>query len=234
MADNTTPTIIKGLEGVYFTETKICKVDGANGRLWYRGYSIENLAKNSSFEEVSYLILYGNLPTKDELGTFKKKLVSGMDLPKQVADMIAFLNGKMPPIDVLRTVVSCLPAFTEKKVYQSDSEEYINESVEIIGRICGIVATMGALLEGKKYTQPDSSLGIAQNMLYMMKGGKVDDKAAKMLDIMMLLHAEHSSNASTFCTIVAGSTLADIYSAVTAGICALKGSLHGGADEKAL
>ncbi|MEM0154755.1 MAG: citrate/2-methylcitrate synthase [Methanothrix sp.] len=234
MADNTTPTIIKGLEGVYFTETKICKVDGSKGRLWYRGYSIESLAKNSSFEEVSYLILYGNLPTKDELDAFKKKLVSGMDLPKQVADMVAFLNGKMLPMDVLRTVVSCLPAFAEKKVYQSDSEQHINESIEIIGRICGIVATMGALLEGKKYTQPDSSLGVAQNILYMMKGEKADDKTAKMLDVMMLLHAEHSSNASTFCTIVAGSTLADIYSAITAGICALKGPLHGGADEKAL
>ena len=234
MADNATPTIIKGLEGVYFTETKICKVDGSKGRLWYRGYSIESLAKNSSFEEVSYLILYGSLPNAEALSVFTKKLVSYMNLDSGIIGLVKTLSTNMLPMDVLRSAVSSLPAFAAKKVYQSEAEEKLEESAEIIGRICGIVALMGRLKSGREYAAPDQSLGVAQNILYMMTGKKAEDKVAKMLDVMMLLHAEHSSNASTFCTIVAGSTLADIYSAITAGICALKGPLHGGADEKAL
>ena len=234
MADNATPTIIKGLEGVYFTETKICKVDGSKGRLWYRGYSIESLAKNSSFEEVSYLILYGSLPNAEALSVFTKKLVSYMSLDSSIIGLVKMLSPNMLAMDVLRSAVSSLPAFAEKKVYQSEAEEKLEESAEIIGRICGIVALMGRLKAGGEYVAPDQSLGVAQNILYMMTGKKQEDKVAKMLDVMMLLHAEHSSNASTFCTIVAGSTLADIYSAITAGICALKGPLHGGADEKAL
>ncbi|MCL5101777.1 MAG: hypothetical protein M1544_00245, partial [Candidatus Marsarchaeota archaeon] len=127
MADAMTPTIIKGLEGVYFTETKICKVDGTNGRLWYRGYSIESLAKNSNFEEVSYLVLYGTLPNKDELEQFRTKLVSSMELDKQIIELLKSLNGKMLPMDMLRTAVSALPAFSEKKVYQNDAEERVGE-----------------------------------------------------------------------------------------------------------
>ena len=234
MADSSTPTIIKGLEGVYFTETKICKVDGLRGRLWYRGYSIESLAKNSSFEEVSYLILYGRLPKKDELDGFKARLISSMALDNGIVELLKSLNGKMLPMDILRTAVSAMPAFSEKKVYQNDSEEHIAESIEIIGRIAGVVATIGAMMNNLGYSKPDSSRGIAYNILYMMTGKKPEEKAAKMLDVMMILHAEHSSNASTFSTIVAGSTMADLYSAITAGICALKGPLHGGADEKAL
>lgn len=234
MADNTTPTIMKGLEGVYFTETKICKVDGAKGRLWYRGYSIESLAKNSSFEEVSYLILYGSLPNADALGAFRNKLVSCMALDGKLVDLIKGLNGKMAAMDILRTIVSAMPAFSEKKVFQNENDERIEEAIEIVGRICGIVATIGAVSKNGNYTGPDSTLGVAGNILYMLNGKKPDEKTSRMLDVMMLLHAEHSSNASTFCTIVAGSTLADIYSAITAGICALKGPLHGGADEKAL
>ncbi|MCL4388040.1 citrate/2-methylcitrate synthase [Candidatus Marsarchaeota archaeon] len=234
MSENATPTIIKGLEGVYFTETKICKVDGSKGRLWYRGYSIESLAKNSSFEEVSYLILYGSLPGADALSEFTKKLVSYMNLDSGIIELVKTLSPNMLAMDVLRSAVSSLPAFADKKVYQSEGEEKLEESTEIIGRICGIVALMGRLKSGGEYVAPDQSLGVAGNILYMMTGKKPEDKAAKMLDVMMLLHAEHSSNASTFCTIVAGSTLADIYSAITAGICALKGPLHGGADEKAL
>ena len=234
MADNATPTIIKGLEGVYFTETKICKVDGSKGRLWYRGYSIESLAKNSSFEEVSYLILYGSLPNAEALSVFTKKLVAYMSLDSGITGLVKMLSQNMLPMDVLRSVVSSLPAFAAKKVYQSDAEAKLEESAEIIGRICGIVAFMGRLKSAGDYVAPDQSLGVAQNILFMMTGKKPEDKVAKMLDVMMLLHAEHSSNASTFCTIVAGSTLADISSAITAGICALKGPLHGGADEKAL
>ncbi|MCL4371904.1 citrate/2-methylcitrate synthase [Candidatus Marsarchaeota archaeon] len=226
------PVINKGLEGVYFTESRICKVDGVNGRLWYRGYTIESLAKDSCFEEVSYLLLYGKLPTKAEFEDFKSALIRSMDLEADIVGMIKSFAGRAVPMDILRTVVSSLSVY-ENGVYQDEASANIQRSIGLIGKAAAIVATIGRFLAGGNYIKPDMGLGVAANIIRMLTGVG-DDKKAKMLDTMMVLHAEHSSNASTFCTIVAGSTLADIYSAVTAGISALKGPLHGGADEKAL
>ncbi len=227
------PVINSGLEGIYFTETKICKVDGANGRLWYRGYSIESLAKNSSFEEVSYLLLYGELPKKGDLEDFRAKLFEGMSLPDSIIGLIKEFSGKMAPIDILRTSISALPSY-DKGVYQNEDTANKERSINIIAKASAITAAIGAINSGKDYIKPKQGLSVPENLLYMMYGQEKEAKKAKMLDAMMLLHAEHGSNASTFSTIVAGSTLADIYSAITAGIAALKGPLHGGADDKVL
>ncbi len=233
MPDNGAPVINYGLVGVYIADSKICKVDGTAGRLYYRGYSIDLLAKNSSYEEVCYLILYGHLPTNEELDSFKKKLIDARPLPDMVIDVIEEFAKKQDPMDTLRSAVSALSAYDNKMDDRTESAN-LDRGVNLISKMASIVATIGRYRRGGGYVQPDSSLSHAENLLYMMNGTKPSQKDAKLLDLMLILHAEHSSNASTFSTLVAGSTLADLYSAVTSGIAALKGPLHGGADEAAL
>ena len=227
------PTINLGLEGVYFTETRICKVDGQAGRLYYRGYPIEAVAGNSSYEEVCYLILYGKLPTSGELGAFVELLKGSRDIPGPVLGIIKEMSGKAHPMDTLRTAISALPAY-DKDAYDSSTEANLRKSARLVSQVASISATIGRLMSGKDYVAPDRSLGHAENFLYMLKGEKPSPRDAKIIDTMLILHAEHSSNASTFSVITAGSTLSDIYAAVTAGIATLKGPLHGGADEAAL
>ncbi len=232
MADSE-PTISKGLEGVYIAESSICKVDGQNGRLYYRGYPIDALAKHSDFEEVTYLLLNGRLPKEKELEDIKKQLSSARDLPQGIIDIILEQSGKADPMDTLRTATSALSAYDPETPDMSPVAN-MRKSLRIISRVSSIVATIGRLAAGGKYVKPDDSLGHVANFMYMLNR-KVPDK--RQLDIMrdmFIIHAEHSSNASTFGMMVAGSTLADIYSAITAGISVLKGPLHGGADEAAL
>ncbi|EET89645.1 MAG: citrate synthase/methylcitrate synthase [Candidatus Micrarchaeales archaeon] len=225
--------IAVGLEGVYVAKSSICKVDGINGKLYYRGYAIEDIAKNSSFEEVCYLLLNGKLPKLAEFEEFKKALYAERDLPEEIVGIISELVGKASPMDILRTAFSALSGFDEKL---NDNTEQANmeKSLKIISRISSISAAIGRLESKAQYVKPDKSLSHSQNFLYMLNGKKPEQEKADLLDLMMMLHAEHSSNASTFSTLVTGSTLADIYAAVTSGISTLKGPLHGGADEAAL
>jgi citrate synthase len=233
MAETGAPVISHGLEGVYIAESKICKVDGSAGRLYYRGYSIDLLANNSTYEEVCYLILYGRLPNRRELDAFRKKLIEARPLPGMVIDVIDEFARRQDPMDTLRSAVSALSAYDND---MNDSSEAANfdRSVNLVSKLAGIVATIGRCRNGGGYVEPDGTLTHAENLLYMLNGSRPSQKDAKLLDLMLILHAEHSSNASTFSTLVAGSTLADLYSAVTSGIAALKGPLHGGADEAAL
>lgn len=231
MADE--PVISPGLEGIYITKSEICKVDGVLGKLIYRGYSIETLAKNSNFEEVCYLLLNGRLPTSTELNRFNSTLRSERDLQKPVLNIIKELSKREDPMDALRTAVSALSAYDDEAMDNSEQAN-LDKSLRLISRISSIVAAIGRFKEGKDYIEPDEKLGHAANFLYMLSGMKPQKESARLLDIMMMLHAEHSSNASTFATLVTGSTLSDLYSAVTSGIGALKGPLHGGADEAAL
>ena len=227
------PEIHKGLDGVYVSESTICKVDGAQGRLYYRGYPIEDIAKNSSYEEASYLLLNGKLPIKSELEDFSAKLKAERELPDKIINLIIESASKSDPMDILRTAVSYL------SIYDSDTktqtkEANIKKAIKLISKTSSIVATIGAAMNGKGYTKPDLSLSHSENFIYMLKGEKPTPDEVKPIEMMFILQAEHSTNASTFATMVAGSTLADLYSAATAGISALKGPLHGGADEEAL
>ena len=231
MADK--PVINKGLEGVYFTESTICKVDGQAGRLYYRGYSIEELCKKSNFSEVTFLLLNGKLPNRAELQAFNQAMASERSLPKGMVDYIRESAQKMHPMDVLRTCISMLPAY-DAGAYDGSPQANMRKSAMIISKSASIVAAIGRARRNGDYIAPDPSLGHIENFLYMLNGKKPTPEAAGILDTMFILHAEHSSNASTFGVIVAGSTLADLYAAITAGVAVLKGPLHGGADEASL
>ena len=232
MGEDESQEIHKGLEGIYFTESKICKVDGQGGRLYYRGYPIEALALKSSFEEVCYLLLYGKLPNKPELNNFISGMKGERSLPKEVINLIKETSGRAHAMDIARTAISILPAY-DKNAYDASEEANMGKAVKLISKLASIVAAIGSSSRGR-YTAPDNSLSHAENFLYMLTGKKPDKEKARLLDTMLILHAEHSSNASTFSSLVTGSTLADLYASVTAGMATLKGPLHGGADEAAL
>ena len=224
--------IKEGLQGVYITKSKICKVDGQQGKLYYRGYRIEDLAEKSTYEEVSYLLLYGKLPNKEELSSFDKALKEERIIPEEIKDLIRKFS-KAQTLDVLRTAMSAM-SYDDPQPYSPDENENIKKAIKIISKTATIAAAISRVKEGKEIVEPDNSLNHAENFLYMLTGSKPDKEMAKLIDIMFILHAEHSSNASTFATLVACSTLADVYAGVTAGIATLKGPLHGGADEAAV
>ncbi len=224
--------IKEGLDGVYITRSTICKVDGQQGKLYYRGYKIEDLAEKSSYEEVCFLLLYGKLPNKTELEDFNKKLKGERKISENLKMLIKEFSTANT-LDVLRTAMSAI-SYDDNQPYSADETENIEKAIRIISKTPTIAAAIGRLKQGKEIIEPDDSLGHAENFLYMLIGSKPDKEKSKLMDVMFILHAEHSSNASTFATLVACSTLADIYAGVTAGMAALKGPLHGGADEAAI
>jgi len=232
MTDNDV-NISKGLEGIYIANTTLCKIDGAHGKLWYRGYPIETLAEKSNYEEVAYLLLYGNLPKKKDLETFRKKLISEREVPESVKEIIRTFTGRMHPNDVLRTCVSALPAF-DVDMNDKSPEANLERAIKLTAKLPTIVAMIGRYKRGKPFLAPSTTLSHAANFLYMLNGVEPDNESTKLMDLMFMLHAEHGSNASTFSTLVTGSTLADVYASVVAGISTLRGPLHGGADEAAL
>lgn len=233
MADVGSPQIMSGLEGVYITQSSICKVDGTLGRLYYRGYSIDVLAKNSNYEEVVYLLLYGKLPTQQQLADITVQLAQARDLPAGIINIIIEQAGKADSMDILRTATSALSAY-DMETADMSREANMRKAIRIISKMSSIVATIGRISAKGSYVAPDKSLGHVANFMYMLNGAMPDQRQLDIMRDMFIIHAEHSSNASTFGTMVAGSTLADIYCAVTAGIAVLKGPLHGGADEAAL
>ena len=227
------PVINYGLDGIYVDESSISKVDGLNGKLWYRGYSIESLADQSNYEEVSYLLLNGKLPSSKEYEEFTKKLKERRDLPKEIIDLIRVMATKSHPMDVMRTATSMLVMY-DKDPNNREQASTLDKIVTLIAKTASIAAATGRFRENKEYIPPDPSLGHSANFLYMLTGKKPNEFESKLIDLMFILHAEHSTNASTFSVLVTASTLADVYSATTSGIGTLKGSLHGGADEAAL
>ncbi len=233
MAEESTVTISKGLEGIYIADTTLCKIDGQNGKLWYRGYPIETLAEKSTYEEVAFLLLYGHLPTRKELDTFTQKLISEREVPEAIENIIADFAGRMHPNDILRTCVSALPSF-DTDMADKSPDANLERAIKLTAKMPTIVAMIGRYKQGKPVVQPSSKLSHAANFLYMLTGKEPDKESSKLIDLMYILHAEHGSNASTFSTLVTGSTLADVYAAVVAGISTLRGPLHGGADEAAL
>ena len=227
------PVINYGLEGVYVDESAISKVDGQNGKLWYRGYSIESLAEQSNFEEVCYLLLNGKLPSKAEYDEFSRKLWNRRDLPAEVKDIIKVMAPRSHPMDIMRTATSMLVMY-DNDPNNKATEATIDKVITLIAKVSTIAAATGRFRAKKSYIHPDNSLGHSENFLYMLTGKKPTKFESKLIDLMFILHAEHSTNASTFSVLVTASTLADVYAATTSGIGTLKGPLHGGADEAAL
>jgi len=224
-----------GLEDVVVSTSDICFIDGREGRLIYRGYDVDDLAVQSTFEEVVYLLWYGALPTKKEYDAFYKTLsaTATRRLPPKLVALLRGLPKKTTPMEVLRTGVSALSAFDPDDPDNSREAE-IRKAMRLTAQMPTLVAAWERIRRGKAPIAPNPKLNLAANFLYMMFGKKPTDLAAKTFDVALILHADHEFNASTFAARVTAATLSDMYSAVTSAIGALKGPLHGGANEQVM
>ena len=226
------PEIHRGLQGVYFDRSRASFIDGREGKLLYRGYSIHDLAERSTFEETAYLLLYGELPAQDELDAFEAELRAAREIPDAVVDVIrATQDGH--PMDVLRTAVSALATF-DPELGDDSQEATLRKGLRLTAQAPVVVATHHAVRHGDEPLAPDPSLSHAANFLYMLKRERPTDGAARLLDKDFVLHAEHGSNASSFTARAVAGTQADLHAAITAAIAALKGPAHGGAAENVM
>lgn len=223
----------KGLEGIVAAETAISYIDGLNGRLLYRGIEINELADNSTFEETTSLLWYGNLPTKSQLTSFDRKFKSNRQIPNEVLAMMMALPKKTAPMEVLRTAVSHLSAYDPEDLDNS-LQANVNKSLRLTAAMPTIVASWDRIRNGLWPIPPSTELSHAANFLYMLTGKEPDERAAKVLDTCLILHADHGLNASTFSARITASTLSDLHSAITSAIGTLKGPLHGGANEQVM
>lgn len=224
-----TTAATEGLRGVVAAQSSIGDVNGIEGKLIYQGYDIHDLAEHATFEEVVYLLWNGHLPTQAELDELTERLRRNYDAPAEVLEMMKHFPKDADPMDVLRTAVSSLD-FYDSGAHGTDRDSAVRAAVRITGQIGTIAAAWDRIRNGKDVVAPDKSLSIAENFLYMLRGEKPDADEARMFDIALILHADHELNASTFTTRVVAGTLAGMYGAVTAGIAALAGPLHGGAN----
>jgi citrate synthase len=218
-----------GLKGVILDDTRIALIDGEEGKLVYRGYNIHDLAQHASFEEASYLLLYGTLPTRAQLDAFERQLKDGRAVPQTVIEIIERVKAAHP-MDILRTAISAAVALDENS-HEATVEVGLPVGVRLIAQVATVVAAMHRIRGGLEPVAPRDDLGHAANFLYMMFGKEPSPEDAKIIDLDLVLHAEHSSNASTFAARVAAGTAADLGSAIVAAIATLKGPLHGGAAE---
>jgi citrate synthase len=220
----------KGLEGVTAVNSSICYIDGDRGVLAYRGIDIHDLAAHASFEECCYLLWFGRLPNRAELGQLARKLVRERKLDAAIISLLRQAPKNALPMDVLRTVVSAL-SFYDPEEKMNDAEANLHKAVRLTSQIAYVVAAYDRIRKGKPLVEPDPALSHAANFLYQLNGKVPGDTAERALDIALVLHADHELNASTFAARVVAATLSDMHSAVTAAIGALKGPLHGGANE---
>lgn len=229
MSTSTVTTTGAGLEGVVAGESEICFIDGYEGILSYRGYNIHTLAKNATFEETIWLLWKGALPKREELAKLKADLVAHAGIPAEVQEFLK-ANLKASPMHVLRTAVSMLGLYDPQA---NDMAPEVNQSkaTKLMAQTSTIVSTFGRLRKGEAVLEPDPSLSFAGNFLYCLTGNRPDQVMEHTFDVALILHADHELNASTFAARVTAATLSDIYSAVTSAIGALKGPLHGGANE---
>ena len=222
----------RGLREVYIDRTNSSFIDGKAGKLYYRGYNIDDLAVNCSFEEVIYLIMKGELPTSQELTQFCSDLSSNMSIPDPIIDIIEIVKDAHP-MDVLRTAISALSAFDED-VDDNSLEATLRKGTRLTALAPTIVTTHARIRDGLDPIAPDPSLSLAANFLYMLFGEKPDPRDVSLIDKDFVLHAEHGLNASSFGARVAASTQADLHCAITTGISVLKGPSHGGAAESVM
>lgn len=224
--------IRRGLRDVYIDRTRSSFIDGRQGKLLYRGYNIHDLAEKSTFEETAYLLLYGDLPTKAQLDEFDATLKAHRSIPGPVLDVIRTVKDAHP-MDVLRTAVSALAAF-DSEVEDNSLEATLRKGIRLTAQAPTIVTAHARIRQGQDPVPPDDSLGHAANFLYMLFGQRPDPRDARIMDKDLILHAEHGINASSFTARVVASTQADLHSAITAAIAALKGPAHGGAAEEVM
>jgi len=220
----------RGLEGVTATNSSICYIDGDQGVLAYRGIDIHELAERSTFEECCYLLWFARLPNRGELQELKLNLARERKLDASIISLLRQAPKHALPMDVLRTVVSALSFYDpEEKV--NDAEANVRKSIRLTSQIAYVVAAYDRIRKGKSVIDPDRSLSHAANFLYQLTGQIPSATAERALDIALILHADHELNASTFAARVVAATLSDMHSAIAAAIGALKGPLHGGANE---
>jgi citrate synthase len=224
--------IHRGLKGVYFDRSRVCYIDGRAGELRYRGYSIHDLAQHSTFEETCYLILKGELPKRAELDAFTAQLNAARVLPAPLYDVIRTIKNAHP-MDVLRTAVSALSAFDPETADKSPAAT-LRKGLRLTAQVPMIVAAHEHIRNGREPIAPNPQLGHAANFLYMLKGTEPTTDTARLMDLDMVLHAEHGSNASSFAARVVAGTEADLHGAITAAVAALAGPAHGGAAENVM
>ncbi len=223
----------KGLEGVLVAESDLSSIDGDAGRLIYRGYPIEALAAGASFEEVLYLLWYGHLPDEGELAAFTEAMAAERSVDPAILETVRSLaDAGEEPMAALRTATSMLSATEpEGEADAEDLEASLRKGRRITAKIPTVLAAFERYRQGEEPLDPDPALGLAENFLYLFTGEQPDPVAAETFDQALILHADHGLNASTFTSMVIASTMADVYSAITGGIGALSGPLHGGANQ---
>jgi citrate synthase len=222
-----------GLRGVTVADTKISFIDGEQGILIYRGYRIEELAAASSFLETSYLLLYGDLPDKEELAEFQRRVRAAREVPAFIHDCFRRMPKEALPMDVLQATVPLL-AMADPELALETREANIRKAIRLIARIPVLVAAWHRMRNGLETHPPDEGLSHAANFLWQLHGKRPDPALARDLDVCLVLHADHTFNASTFACREVVSTRAHIYAGVTAGLGALSGSLHGGANARVM
>src|SRR5438270_4973797 len=230
MSSLTTTQPAKGLEGVVATTSSICYIDGEQGVLAYRGIDIHELADNANFEETCNLLWFGKLPTRNELKDLRERLARERHLDPAIINLLQTAPKNITPMDVLRTAVSAL-SFYDPDQKSNDHEANVNKAIRLTSQISMIVAAYDRIRKGKSVVEADRSLSHSANFLLMLNGTPPSATAERALDIALILHADHELNASTFAARVTAATLSDMHSAVTSAIGALKGPLHGGANE---
>ena len=221
-----------GLRGIEVADTKISNIDGEKGKLIYRGFDVLDLTKNSTFEETAYLLLYDKLPTKQELNEFNEKLVEARYIPKQMQKNMSNWRGDADPMDMLQAFVSALAGYYDEEFSSKDAS--YEKAINLIAKVPTIIASWQRIRNGLEIINPDSSLSHAANFLYMMSGEKPDPEVERIFDVCLILHADHTFNASTFTARQVASTRAHMYSASSAAIGALSGELHGGANTEVM
>src|SRR6202795_2569864 len=228
MAEGT--QLIRGLEGVVAAETELCDLDGTNGRLAYRGYDIDDLARKATFEEVAYLLWMGELPNKNQLDRFMAELAAARPIPGDLVKAYALMPKQTDPMRVLQASVAIL-GMHDLDTTDTSHAANLRKAVRLTSQFATAICAHHRVRSGQEPVPPSKELTLAANFLYMLTGKKPSEVTTKAFDASLVLYAEHELNASTFTTRVIAATLSDMHSAVAGGVAALKGTLHGGAGE---
>ena len=226
-------TISKGLDSIYVDENDICFIDGATGRLLYAGFDIADLAAKSSFEETIFILWNRRLPKRQELADMRQQLGEHRNIPKEILELMEGLPTTAHPMDMLRTAVSALAAY-DPEWHQNTPDANMRKAFRLTAKFPTITAAYHRIRQGLAIVRPDPARGIADDFLRMLLGRDPDELSTKIMDVCLILHAEHAMNASTFSALVTASTLSDLYSAITSAIGTLKGPLHVGANEEVM
>jgi citrate synthase len=226
-------TIHRGLDSVYVDENDICFIDGATGRLLYAGFDIADLAARSTYEETVFVLWNRRLPTHEELADLKQQLGEHRNIPREIVELMESQPTTAHPMDMLRTAVSALAAY-DPESHRSTPDANMRKAFRLTAKFPTITAAYHRIRQGLSVLKPDPARGLADDFLRMLLGRDPDALSARILDVCLILHAEHGMNASTFSALVTGSTISDLHSTIVSAIGTLKGPLHGGANEEVM